>query len=148
MESEKDELRDATSRASSCTSKIPTTFDFEGRPRESMRASVGWRSLAMPVEMKITSLLSGRRSEREKWFSVMKRDSESPFCGMVESEFLIEQRGTFIRKVWVESIFLGERWEMSRRSRIVSVNGSENFILDGEVGTEMNIGGRKLGESG
>jgi len=102
----------------------------------------------MPVEMKITSLLSGRRSEREKWFSVMKRDSESPFCGMVESEFLIEQRGTFIRKVWVESIFLGERWEMSRRSRIVSVNGSENFILDGEVGTEMNIGGRKLGESG
>ena len=102
----------------------------------------------MPVEMKITSRFPGRKSEREKCCSVMKMDSESPFCGMVGSEFLIEQRGTFIRKVWVESIFLGERWEMSRRSRIVSVNGSENFILDGEVGTEMNIGGRKLGESG
>ena len=102
----------------------------------------------MPVEMKTTSLLSGRRSEREKYFSVIKIDSESPFCGMVGSEFLIEQRGTFVVKVWVESIFLGERWEISRRSRIVSVNGSEDFVLDEEVGTEMSIGGRKLGESG
>ena len=102
----------------------------------------------MPVEMKTTSLLSGRRSEREKFFSVIKIDSVSLFCGMVGSEFLIEQRGTFVVKVWVKVLFFGARWEMSRRSRIVSVNGSENFILDGEVGTEMNIGGRKLGESG
>ena len=51
-------------------------------------------------------------------------------------------------KVWVESIFLGERWGISRRSRIVSFKGSEGSILDDGVGTEMNIGGRKLGESG
>ncbi len=102
----------------------------------------------MPVEMRTTSLLSGRRSEREKYFSVKKMDSESPFCGMVKAEFPIEQRGTFVVKVWVESIFLSERWEMSRRSRIVSVNGSEVFILDGGVGTEMSIGGRNLIESG
>ena len=102
----------------------------------------------MPVEMRTTSLLSGRRSEREKCFSVMKIDSESPFCGMVESEFLIEQRGTLVVKVWVESIFSGERWEISRRSRIVSVKGSEDLVLDKELDIEMNIGGRKLGESG
>ena len=102
----------------------------------------------MPVEMKITSRFPGRKSEREKCFSVMKMDSESPFCGMVGSEFLIEQRGSSVVKVWVESIFLDERWEMSRRSRIVSVNGSEDFVLDEELGVEINIGGQKLGESG
>lgn len=103
-----------------------------------MRVSGGWRSFPTPVEMKTTSRFPGRRSEREKYFSVAKINSESPLYGTVEAGF-IKQRGSFVVHVCVESIFSGEPWEISRRSRIVRVNGSEDFVLDEGVGIEMNI---------
>ena len=75
------------------------------------------------------------------------RESVSPLHGTVEAGF-IKQRGSFAVHVCVESIFSGETWEILRRSRIVRVNGSEDFVLDEGVGIEMNVGGRKSGASG
>lgn len=50
--------------------------------------------------------------------------------------------------MWFESRFWEEMVERSRRSRIASVKGSSVLFLVESVGIEMNIGGRKFGESG
>lgn len=68
------------------------------------------------------------------------------FPAAAEEGGLVQQRASFVVKVWVERRFWGERWGRSRRSRMESVKGSSPFFSDESVGIEMNIGGRKLGE--